>query len=63
MEAILDIIENGGVTLEESVKLYKEGMELSKLCNENLQAVEKEVTVLQQAGGTYIQKPFKADME
>ena len=35
LEAIVDKLENGEVDLEESVKLYEEGMKLKKNCEES----------------------------
>lgn len=41
-------LENGGLTLEESIALYEEGMELARRCQELLQEAELKVTRLQE---------------
>lgn len=42
-------LENGGLTLEESVAMYEEGMKLAKRCQELLQEAELKVTRLQES--------------
>ena len=41
LESIVEKLENGEVDLEESVKLYEEGMSLKKACEEKLKSIEK----------------------
>lgn len=48
IEEIVDSLETGNVTLDESIRLYKEGMELSAFCKEKLDGYEKEVMMLKQ---------------
>lgn len=50
LEAAIGRLEQEDVTLEESFKLYKEGMELIKACNEKIDRVEKEVLKLNENG-------------
>lgn len=40
LETIVQQLENNEITLEESVKLYEEGIQLSKFCTEILQQAE-----------------------
>ncbi len=42
-------LENGGLTLEESVSMYEEGMKLAQRCQELLQGAELKVTRLQES--------------
>ena len=46
------VYERGDVTLEESIKLFGEGTELSKLCYETLQTAEQKITELSKLGET-----------
>lgn len=46
LENIVQELEKGTLNLEDSVKKFEEGMELSKKCNEMLQNAEKKITVL-----------------
>ncbi|NRD80703.1 exodeoxyribonuclease VII small subunit [Bacillus sp. BRMEA1] len=44
LEQIVEKLEEGDVPLEEAIKYYKEGMELSKLCHDKLKNVEEQLT-------------------
>ena len=43
LESIVDQLESQEITLEDSVKLYEQGMELSKLCNQVLHQAELKI--------------------
>ena len=43
LESIVEKLENGEVDLEESVKLYEEGMNLKKACEEKLKSIESQI--------------------
>ena len=43
LEEIVANLENGDVPLEDTVKLFKEGIGLSKICKNKLQTAEKEI--------------------
>ena len=59
LEEITDIMENSSPSLQELFELYKEGIELTELCANMLNIIEKEVTVLcQNAEGIFVQNPF-----
>jgi exodeoxyribonuclease VII small subunit len=59
LEEIAQLMEEGDIGLEESVKLYKEGVELSLFCSQKLEKAEQEVAILQKsAAGTFESKPF-----
>ncbi|MDR6998679.1 exodeoxyribonuclease VII small subunit [Neobacillus niacini] len=44
LEQIVDRLEEGDVPLEEAILIYKQGMELSKLCHDKLKNVEEQLT-------------------
>ena len=44
---IVKLLENGGLTLDESVKLFEEGAKLSKFCNDELKNAEQKITALE----------------
>lgn len=48
LQEISKEIENEEISLEKSIKLYKEGLELASYCSEFLSNAEQEVFVLQQ---------------
>ncbi|MFQ6860744.1 MAG: exodeoxyribonuclease VII small subunit [Beduini sp.] len=43
LDEIVKILEKNEEPLEESIKLFQEGMDLSKLCNDKLTHFEKQV--------------------
>ena len=43
---VVEQLERGSLPLEDSLKLFEEGMELSRLCDGQLAAVEERVKVL-----------------
>jgi len=51
LEKAVQALEAGGLTLEESVALFEEGMRLAKLCNERLDAAELRISRLQTSSG------------
>lgn len=50
LDMVAKKLETGETSLEESFGLYQEGMEMLKLCNEKIDAVEKKVQVLEENG-------------
>ena len=43
LEAIVDKLESGDIGLEESVKLYEEGMQIKKICDKKLIDIEMQI--------------------
>ena len=50
LEETIGKLEQEDIPLEESFKLYKEGMKLIKSCNDRIDNVEKEVLKLNENG-------------
>ncbi|MCF7886609.1 MAG: exodeoxyribonuclease VII small subunit [Candidatus Marinimicrobia bacterium] len=46
LKEILEKLESGDENIEDSIKLYEEGMELSKKCRKHLEALEERVKIL-----------------
>ncbi len=46
LQEISEVLENPDVELEESIKLYEEGIKLSKICYSKLENAELKVTQL-----------------
>ncbi len=46
LEEIAAKLENGDVTLDESLKLFERGIKLSKACQKKLEEAEKKVKIL-----------------
>ena len=43
LEMIVDKLESGDISLEESVKLYGEGMKIKKICDKKLKDIEMQI--------------------
>lgn len=50
LEATLALLESDEISLEEAFAAYSEGMKLLKLCNDQIDKVEKQVLKLSQDG-------------
>jgi exodeoxyribonuclease VII small subunit len=46
LEKLVSQLEKGDISLEESLKLFEEGIRLSRLCNQKLDEAEKRVEIL-----------------
>jgi exodeoxyribonuclease VII small subunit len=46
LEKIVSQLEEGDISLEESLKLFEEGIRLSRICNQKLEEAEKKVEIL-----------------
>ena len=46
LEGVVEQLERGELTLEESVKLFEEGVRLSKACKQELDSAEGRIEVL-----------------
>lgn len=51
LQEIVKALENGGLPLDESVKLFEEGAGLAKFCNDELKNAEQKIIALQDVNG------------
>ncbi|PTM58533.1 exodeoxyribonuclease VII small subunit [Desmospora activa] len=58
LEEVVERLESGDVPLEESIRLFEEGMRLSRLCGDKLDRMEQQVEMLVQENGAWVKKPF-----
>lgn len=57
-------MENGDLALEDSMKLFEEGIRLSRLCSEKLNEIQKKVEILMKTDeGQTITRPFPMEEE
>ena len=47
LEKIVQTLEAGGLSLEEAIALFEEGMQLAKICGQRLDAAELKISQLQ----------------
>lgn len=50
IEEDLKELESQDITLDESFKVYRDGMELLKFCSEKIDKVEKEIILMNEEG-------------
>jgi exodeoxyribonuclease VII small subunit len=59
LEKIVSKLEEGDIPLEESLKLFEEGIRLSRFCNQKLDEAEKKVEILlKDKNGAVRPRPF-----
>ena len=59
LELIVNELEKGNLSLDESVKKFEEGIKLSKLCNEFLNNAEKKINILINNDGKIEEEKFE----
>ncbi len=64
LEEIVGRMEKGEMSLNESLKLFEEGVKLTRFCSQELQKAEKKVELLSRdAGGKLVGIPFEEENE
>ena len=58
LELIVDKLESGEVGLEESVKLYEEGMKIKKICDKKLKDIEMQIKKIKIEDNKVIKEDF-----
>ena len=59
LEKIVEELENGSLSLDESLEKYEEGIKLSKMCSKKLEVARKKVEILLKSeDGSVELKPF-----
>lgn len=63
LEKIVESLEQGQVPLDESLKLFEEGVKLSRLCYSRLEEIERKIEVLTKEGSDLKAVPFDETVE
>jgi len=62
LEKIVEELEAGGITLEDALKKYEEGVRLSRACSEKLSQAEKKIQILTKTlDGSLKREPFELE--
>jgi exodeoxyribonuclease VII small subunit len=61
LENVVEQLENGELSLEDSVRLYEEGVKLSDACKKELEVAEGKIQMLVERGG--VMKAVDLDSE
>ena len=63
LEQIVDELEKGNVPLEQALKLFEEGLELSSSCRKELEDAEGKVEILLKQNGKLQPVPYEVETE
>ncbi len=62
LEEIVEELEKGDLALEQSLKLFEEGIKLSRICNKRLEEAERKVEILMKdKNGKMKAEPFEEE--
>ena len=61
LNGIKDRLESEDITLDESVKLFSESVEYTKLCLDTLKETEGKITVIKNELGNLVEKPLDSE--
>ena len=63
LEEIVKLLERGNSSLDESLKLYEEGISLVRFCNESLDNAERKIKILVSDGSSdLVEKDFNENV-
>lgn len=60
LESIVDELEKGELSLEDSVMKFEQGIKIAKECNNTLEEAEKKITILVNENGEMSEENFEA---
>ncbi len=63
LEQIVESMENDKLTLDDSLQKFERGVELSRICQQNLKKAEQKVEQLVKKHGELVIEPFKDEQE
>lgn len=64
LETVVQRLEDGNLSLDESLALFEDGIKLSRLCSQRLDEAEKKVEILlKNENGSLTRQPFEPEEE
>ncbi len=64
LEEIVRELESGDLPLEQSLRMFEEGIKLSRICHKRLEDAERRVDMLlKDKAGTVVAQPFPEEAE
>jgi exodeoxyribonuclease VII small subunit len=61
LEALVESLESGDLSLEESLKSFEQGIKVARECQTALKQAEQKVEVLMRQGDELVSQPFTED--
>lgn len=63
LEEITALLESSDTGLEDAIKLYTEGLEIARFCDQKLTDAEKKIKVIMEKRGQLVEEEFGSDEE
>ena len=63
LQALVERLENGELSLEDSLTTFEQGIRLSRECQSALQQAEQKVQILLERDGELAEAPFTTDTD
>lgn len=63
LEALVESLEGGDLSLEDSLKSFEQGIKVARDCQQALKQAEQKVELLMRQGDELVSQPFDADGE
>jgi exodeoxyribonuclease VII small subunit len=63
LETVVEKMESGQLSLEDSLKSFEEGVKLARLCQNSLKEAEQKVQILIEQNGELRPEPFLVENE
>jgi len=63
LEEITELLESGEKPLEQAIKLYEEGLEIAKFCNQKLSEAEKKIKIITKENDVFLEDDFETEQE
>ena len=61
LEVLVAQLENGNLSLEDSIKAYEEGVKIAQACQATLKHAEQKVEILTKQGEELVKQDFNTD--
>ncbi len=62
LKEVVKLLEDGNISLEESLKYFEEGIKLYRLCNNVLNDAQQKISLLLEEDEELVEKPFDPDL-
>ena len=59
LEEITESLEAGEASLEDAIKLYTEGLEIARYCDEKLTEAEQKIKIIAEKNGLVVEEDFE----
>lgn len=63
LEEITTLLESADTGLEDAIKLYTEGLEIARYCDQKLTDAEKKIKIIMEKRGQLVEEDFESDEE